>query len=132
MILPVFDKTALIPVALERPDGLEMEDRAWIIYLTKFLPALGTVNSLDEVERVMEPEHYQIVKNAGYLALIRKLTDPRWRAAGRAWLNAEATGHDVYSGDHFVEHVVDTINRDHCLDWKSGGSGPRTGPGELH
>ena len=133
MILPVFDKTALIPVALERPDGLEMEDRAWIIYLTRFLPALGTVNSLDEVEKVMEPEHFLTVKNAGYIDLIRKLTDPQWRAAGRAWLNSEATGHDVYdSAGNFIEHVVDTVNRDHCLDWKSGSSGFRTGPGELH
>ena len=133
MILPVFEKTALIPVALERPDGLEMTDRAWIIYLTKFLPALGTVNSLDEVESVMDPEHYALVKSAGYIDLIRKLMDPAWRAAGRAWLNAEATGHDVYDNNgNFIEHVIDSINRDHCLDWKGGSGGSRSGPGSLH
>ena len=134
MILPVFDKAALIPVALERPDGLEMTERAWIIYLTKFLPALGSVNSLDEVEKVMTPEHYALVKNAGYINLIRKLADPAWRAAGRAWLNAEAAGHDVYDEKgNFIGHVIDSTNRDHCLDWKgSSGSGGRFGPGELH
>ena len=110
-----------------------MEDRAWIIYLTKFLPALGMVNSLDEVESVMDPEHYQMVKNAGYIRRIQKLMDPAWRAAGREWLNAEATGHDVYDEfGRFVEHVTDSINRDHCLDWRGGGPGYRTGPGKLH
>jgi len=133
MVLPVFDKTALIPVALERPDGLEMEDRAWIIYLTKFLPALGTVDTLADVEGAMSPEHYAIVKNAGYIDLIKKLTDAEWRAAGRAWLDAEATGHDVFDEDgRFIEHVTDSIHRDHCLDWPSGGSGKRSGPGILH
>ena len=129
MILPVFDKTALIPVALEYPDGLEMDDRAWIIYLTKFLPALGTVNSLDEVKQVMKPDHYDIVEKAGYIGLIRKLQDPAWRRAGRAWLDAEATGHDVFDEfGNFVEHVIDTRNRDHCFDWPTGGGGPRAGP----
>ena len=130
MILPVFDTAALIPVALEHPDGMEMDDRAWIIYLTKFLPALGTVNSLDEVKNVMKPEHYQIVDQAGYIGLIRKLQDPSWRRAGRAWLDQEATGHNVYDEfGRFLYHVIDTRNRDHCLDWPSGGSGgPRAGP----
>ncbi len=110
-----------------------MEDRAWIIYLTKFLPALGTVDTLADVEGAMSPEHYAIVKNAGYIDLIKKLTDAEWRAAGRAWLNAEATGHDVFDEDgRFIEHVTDSIHRDHCLDWPSGGSGKRSGPGILH
>ncbi len=133
MILPVFDKSALIPVALEIPDGAEMEDRAWIIYLTKFLPALGEVDSLDKVRNVMKKEHYEIVDSAGYVGLIRKLQDPAWRAIGRAWLNAEATGHDVYDETgKFVEHVIDSRNRDHCFEWKSGSGGCRRGPTSLH
>ncbi|MBQ9337470.1 MAG: hypothetical protein IJS14_09260 [Lentisphaeria bacterium] len=132
MVLPVFEKTALIPVALEKPDGMLMEDRAWIIYLTKYLPALGTVDSLDAVKGMMDPDDYNTVNNAGYPGRIRKTMDPDWRAAGRAWLNAEATGHDVYDEyGNFVEHVTDTVNRDHCLDWPGGG-GHRTGPGKLH
>ncbi|MBE6372617.1 MAG: hypothetical protein E7055_11180 [Lentisphaerae bacterium] len=133
MILPVFNQAALIPVALEIPDGAEMEDRAWIIYLTKFLPALGEVDSLDKVKNVMKKEHYAIVDNAGYIGLIRKLQDPAWRAIGRAWLDAEATGHDVYDDTgKFVEHVIDSRNRDHCFDWKSGSGGYRRGPTSLH
>ena len=134
MILPVFEKTALIPVSLESPDGLLMEDRAWIIYLTKFLPALGTVNSLDEVKNVMKPEHYNIVDRAGYIGLIRKLQDPEWRRAGREWLDAEATGHDIFDPltHNKIGHVIDTRNRDHCFDWlKSGSGGPRYGPSVL-
>lgn len=134
MVLPVFNKTALIPVALERADGLEMEDRAWILYLTKYLPALGMVDSLDKVRSIMDPDHYRIVNDAGYPKDLEKPQDYNWRKAGRDWLNAEATGHDIY--DEFgnkIEHVTDTRNRDHCLDWRSGGgSSRRSGPGELH
>ena len=133
MILPVFNQSAMIPVALEIPDGYEMDDRAWIIYLTKFLPALGKVDSLDKVKNVMRKDHYEIVENAGYVGLIRKLQDPAWRAIGRAWLDAEATGHDVYDEmGKFVEHVIDTRNRDHCFEWRSGSGGYRRGPTSLH
>ena len=133
MILPVFNQAALIPVALEIPDGAEMEDRAWIIYLTKFLPALGEVDSLDKVKDVMKKEHYEIVNNAGYIGLIRKLQDPAWRAAGRAWLDAVATW--TYIKDEsgkIIGREPETRNRDHCFDWKSGSGGYRRGPTSLH
>ena len=133
MILPVFNQAALIPVALEIPDGAEMEDRAWIIYLTKFLPALGEVDSLDKVKDVMKKEHYDIVNNAGYIGLIRKLQDPAWRAAGRAWLDAVATW--TYIKDEsgkIIGREPETRNRDHCFDWKSGSGGYRRGPTSLH
>ena len=133
MILPVFNQAALIPVALEIPDGAEMEDRAWIIYLTKFLPALGEVDSLDKVKDVMKKEHYEIVNNAGYIGLIRKLQDPAWRAAGRAWLDAVAPW--TYIKDEsgkIIGREPETRNRDHCFDWKSGSGGYRRGPTSLH
>ncbi len=133
MVLPVFDKVALIPVALERTYGNSMDDRAWIIYLTKYLPALGTVDNLDDVRNVMEPEHYKLVEEAGYVALIKKLTNAAWRAGGVNWLQSEATGYDQYdSSGNYIGHVIQSLNRDHCLDWLSGGGGYRTGPGELH
>ncbi|MBO7146731.1 MAG: hypothetical protein J6W81_03175 [Lentisphaeria bacterium] len=133
MVLPVFDKVALIPVALERSYGVSMEDRAWIIYLTKFLPALGQVDEIDATEYIMRKDHFTLVKNAGYIDLIKKLTDPRWRQVGIDWLNAEATGYDEFDeAGNFIRHVTTSINRDHCLDWCSGGGGYRTGPGELH
>lgn len=133
MVLPVFTQTALIPVALERSYGTAMEDRAWILYLTEFLPALGMSDTLEDAQKYMKPEHYQTVKEAGYIDLIRKLADPAWRAEGIRWLNSEATGYDKYDEyGNFIGHVTQTLNRDHCLDWGSGGGGYRTGPGELH
>ena len=135
MVLPVFYKATLIPVSLERAEGVAMEDYAWIIYLTKYLPALGKVSDREELARgtVLEPKYYQIVKDAGYLDLLKKLEDPAWRAEGRAWLEAEATGHDVFDAHgRKVGHVVDTVNRDHCNDWPGGSGGLRTGPGTLH
>lgn len=133
MVLPVFTQTALIPVALERSYGTAMDDRAWILYLTEFLPALGMSDTLEDAQRYMKPEHYQTVKDAGYIDLIRKLADPAWRAEGIRWLNSEATGYDKYDEyGNFIGHVTQTLNRDHCLDWGSGGGGYRTGPGELH
>ncbi len=134
LVLPVFDKVALIPVALERSYGLSMEDRAWIIYLTKYLPALGTVDNIDDVKNAIDPEYYKLVDDAGYISLIKRLTDPAWRAQGVAWLNAEATGRDLYdSMGNYIGHETLSLNRDHCLDWSSGGSGGyRNGPGELH
>ena len=133
MVLPVFPQTALIPVALERSYGTAMDDRAWILYLTEFLPALGMSDTLEDAQRYMKPEHYQTVKDAGYIDLIRKLADPAWRAEGIRWLNSEATGYDKYDEyGNFIGHVTQTLNRDHCLDWGSGGGGYRTGPGELH
>ncbi|OQA87005.1 MAG: hypothetical protein BWY31_01049 [Lentisphaerae bacterium ADurb.Bin242] len=135
IVLPVFDKVALIPVALERTYGNSMDDRAWIIYLTKYLPALGTVDNLDDVRNMMEPEHYKLVEEAGYIALIKKLTNAAWRAEGVNWLNSEATGYDQYdSSGNYIGHVIQSLNRDHCLDWPSGGGGggPRPGPPILN
>ena len=135
MVLPVFYKATLIPVALERAEGVSMEDYAWIIYLTKYLPALGQVSDREELARgtILESKYYQIVKDAGYLDLLKKLEDPAWRAEGRAWLQAEATGHDIFDATgRKIGHVVDTINQDHCNDWPGGSGGLRTGPGILH
>lgn len=136
MVLPVFSKVALIPVALEVAEGVAMEDYAWIIYLTKYLPALGKVDNMDDLANGinLEPKYYKIVKDAGYIDLLKKLEDPAWRAEGRAWLEAEATGHDVFdAAGRKIGHVVDTVNRDHCNDWPSGGGGGfRGGPGVLH
>lgn len=134
MVLPVFTKVALIPVALEVAEGIAMEDYAWIIYLTKYLPALGKVDHIDDLAdgSHLDPKYYNIVKEAGYIDLLKKLEDPAWRAEGRAWLEAEATGHDVFDqAGRKIGHVVDTVNRDHCNEWPSGNSFVK-GPGALH
>ena len=65
--------------------------------------------------------------------MIKKLDNLSWRLQGRAWLNAEATGHDTYDPfGNVTGHVTDTINEDHCDDWGGGGGGGRYGPGKLH
>ena len=131
MVLPVFDKVTLIPVALEPVYGMPMDDRAWIIYITKYLPALGTVNNIDDVEALLDPADFALCRK--YHNLIKNLDDLSWRLRGRQWLNAEATGHDVYDAfGNVTGHVTDTINEDHCDDWASGGGGNRYGPGKLH
>ena len=135
MVLPVFYKAALIPVALEPAEGIAMEDYAWVIYLTKYLPALGQVSNREELAngKILDPKYYQIVRDAGYLDLLKKLEDPAWRAEGRAWLEAEATGRDIFdSFGRKIGHEVLTVNRDHCNDWVGGGGGLRRGPGVLH
>ena len=108
-----------------------MDDRAWIIYITKYLPALGTVNNIDDVEGLLDPADFALCRK--YHNLIKNLDDLSWRLRGRQWLNAEATGHDVYDAfGNVTGHVTDTINEDHCDDWASGGGGNRYGPGKLH
>lgn len=131
MVLPVFDKVTLIPVSLEPVYGVPMDDRAWIIYITKYLPALGTVNNIDDVQGILDPADFALCLR--YHNLIKKLDNLSWRLQGRAWLNAEATGHDTYDPfGNVTGHVTDTINEDHCDDWGGGGGGGRYGPGKLH
>ena len=131
MVLPVFEKVTLIPVALEPVYGMPMDDRAWIIYVTKYLPALGKVNNIDDVEGQLTREEFALCRK--YHKLIKDLDNLTWRLRGREWLNAEATGHDIYDAfDNVIGHVTDTTNEDHCDDWRSGGGGNRYGPGKLH
>ena len=131
MVLPVFEKVTLIPVALEPVYGMPMDDRAWIIYVTKYLPALGKVNNIDDVEGQLTREEFALCRK--YHKLIKDLDNLTWRLRGREWLNAEATGHDIYDAfDNVIGHVTDTTNEDHCDDWSSGGGGNRYGPGKLH
>lgn len=131
MVLPVFEKVTLIPVALEPVYGMPMDDRAWIIYVTKYLPALGKVNNIDDVEGQLTREEFALCRK--YHKLIKDLDNLTWRLRGREWLNAEATGHDVRDAfDNVIGHVTETTNEDHCDDWSSGGGGNRYGPGKLH
>ena len=129
-----FDATAkvtLIPVALEPVYGMPMDDRAWITYVTKYLPALGKVNNIDDVDGHLTEEEFALCRK--YHNLIKNLDNLSWRLRGREWLNAEATGHDVRDAfGNVIGHVTDTTNEDHCDDWGSGGGGNRYGPGKLH
>ncbi|MBO5760058.1 MAG: Tad domain-containing protein [Lentisphaeria bacterium] len=122
LVLPVFETVTLIPVALECPEGLPMYDYAWVLYITKYLPALGQSGSIEEAMGKLPAEEAVMVDPI--VDALRLLDSPEYREQGRAWLNAEATGHDEFDEfGNFIRHVTDTLNRDHCNDWP-GGNGP--------
>lgn len=133
MLLPVFEKTALIPVSLEPVYGMSSVDYDWYLFISKFLPALGESNSIDEAAGKLDARTRS--RTAWYAQMLKKLDNPEWRQKGIQWLKAEATGHNIYDiNGKFISHVTDTINEDHCNDWPSGGGGggTRYGPGKLH
>ena len=132
VILPVFDKTTLVPVSLECPDGMPMYDYAWVVYVTKFLPAVGQSNTIDGAAAYMTGAEWAMVQK--YVDCWRILENPAFRQQGLDWLNAEATGYNEYDENgNFIQHVITSLNRDHCNDWRGGsGGGSRIGPGKLH
>ena len=107
LVLPVFDTVTLVPVSLECPAGLPMHDYGWVIYITKYLPALGQSASLDEALSKLPPE--EAILASPFVEALRRLDDPSFRERGRTWLDMEATGHNDQ-------------NRDHCNDWPGGGA----------
>lgn len=124
LVLPVFETVTLIPVALECPEGLPMHDYSWVLYITKYLPALGNSGSLEEALSKLPAEEAVLVNP--YVEALRLLDSPEFREQGRTWLNAEATGHNEYDQyGNFIRHVTDSLNRDHCNDWPKGSSGGR-------
>ena len=133
MVLPVFEKAAIIPVSLEDPGGFDPFDYQWYAFLTEYLPHLGTVSSLAEQEAWMTSQAHSSWYSS-YHAALKKLDNPEWRAQGIAWLDAEARGHDVYDANgNVVGHIVDATNEDTCDDWGSGpGPGTRQGPNMVH
>ncbi len=132
MVLPVFTRTSLIPVALEPVYGMSSIDLDWYLFITKFLPALGTVDSIDAALAKLDSDTRR--RTSYYANLLKKLDDPEWRQKGLDWLAEEVSGHYVYDKDgHRIGYVVDSTNEDHCDDWPTGGGGGhRTGPGKLH
>ncbi len=136
MILPVFTDVALIPVSLEPVYGLNQIDRDWIIFLTKYLPLLGTTNSLSDMESAIhrkeleDSQKYGEAKNywsscLDYHRALEKFSDPAWRQRGIDWLNTPI----AYDK---VTKQPSRYNKDACRDWPSGGSGERVGPGSIH
>lgn len=126
LVLPVFDDVTLVPVSLECPAGLPMHDYAWVLYVTKYLPALGQSGGIEEALGKLPANEAALVNP--YVDALRLLDSPQFREQGRTWLDTEATGHNEYDEyGNFIRHVTDTLNRDHCNDWPKGGSGRRKG-----
>lgn len=125
MILPCFERTVLIPTALEPSSAADEFDYQWYAFLTEYLPALGTVGSVSQMgpDVVPVPEHWGWF--TGWHAALLKLSDPAWRQQGLDWLDDPVLDKDG--------KVVGT-NEDKCDVPPPGGPGPRPpgGPGSLH
>ena len=115
VVLPVFDKVALIPRAWEsRSDRIDSFDSQFYYFLTEFLPVLGTTDDLADIPGLMSSnEHWQQGMFDGYYNALQKINDPSWRQKGIDWLETVNTNPDT--GEQYT-------NEDTCDDWPSGGS----------
>ncbi len=131
MILPVFDKTSIIPAALsDNPGDSEMNNPYFMAFLKEYLPHLGSVNSLSEMEPWMD-SHPHGAWFREYHEALKKLNDPEWRQKGIDWLETVAKT-TTYIDENGKEVDKTYTNEDFCNYWPSGGSGPVTGPSVLH
>lgn len=124
MILPCFERSALIPTSLESSSSPDEFDYEWYAFLTEYLPTLGTVGSISDMgpDVVPVPEHWGWF--VWYHNALLKLDDPEWRARGIEWLETPVTDADG--------NTVGT-NEDGCDVPPPGGGGRvPTGPGSLH
>jgi hypothetical protein len=154
MVLPVFDKTRLIPVAMQDPTGLYDPFNAEQYELFEFLkwaageePYTIAVNDINNPPITNPP-----CPSAKYLALFQKLDSEDWRSkgwnrnydsqtiptyyntdtnpSGAGWLQMGRTF--MYDTNGIPLSVL-TTNEDSCDDWEGGpGPGHRQGPTTLH
>ncbi len=124
-ILPCFERSVLIPVSLEPESGVDPFDYKWYAFLTEYLPALGTCNSLDEMgpEKLPDPSKWSWF--IYYHNALKKLDDPAWRQQGIDWLDTPILDKDGKKTGTY-EDTCDKPDRG------GGGSGPSSGPGKLH
>ena len=139
MILPCFERAALIPVSLEDPGGFDPFDYKWYAFLTEYLPTLGTTDSLNNMPGLMSAsysDHWNSGWFAYYHAALLKLNDPEWRQQGIAWLETDIGNLPIYGDPNnpttITGYTPHDYNEDHCDDWTGGGTSPRAGPSILH
>jgi hypothetical protein len=146
MVLPVFDKSRLIPVAMQDPSGLYDPFDADQYALFEFLKWVANVDD------IMNPPADPPCPSAYYLALFQKLATENWRSrgwnrnyvdqiiptffdpdtnpTGAGWLQMGRTFTYDINGNPIA---VLTTNEDSCDDWPGGpGPGTRQGPKTLH
>ena len=121
IVLPVFDRSAIIPASLENPGSSPLADYNWSKFQLEYLPALGTVDSLDAM-----PEHLKRAHQWRH-EMLKKLDDPAWRQQGLDWLNTPKWAKDPDDPDKLIQVG---INEDDCTYW-DGGGGSRH-PSSLH
>ena len=119
MVLPVFTKTALIPIALEQVDGISMGDIDWYYYLTEFVPLLSDSSSIDEAwERANKPGNHRGYYES-YKDALKDLDNPEFRKRGLDWLNSPSAWAKDENG---IRRPIRT-RRDDCN--VEGSDGPR-------
>ncbi len=146
MVLPVFDKSRLIPVSMQDPTGLYDPFNADQYALFLFLKWAATVDD------IMNPPADPPCPSAYYLACFQKLNTQDWRSkgwnrdyisqtiptsfdpvknpTGAGWLQMGRTFVNDING---VPASVATTNEDTCDGWPGGGPGNRRGPiGPIH
>jgi hypothetical protein len=143
MVLPVFDKSRLIPVAMQDPSGLYDPFNADQYALFMFLKWVANVSDINNPPAGC-PSAY-------YLALFQQLGRETWRyrgwnrnivaqtiptfynqdtnPTGAGWLQMGRTFTYDING---APVSVLTRNEDSCDDWPGGGPGTREGPTTLH
>ncbi len=89
MVLPIFDKTSIIPNSLEKKGGDADSDIGWFFFLREYLPTLGTVDNLSDMPSAISAagygDHWHYF--AKYHNLLLQFNDPEWRKQG--WNNYE-------------------------------------------
>lgn len=135
LVLPVFSETALLPVALEPPEGFGQLDRSWFLFLTEYIPLLGASSSLDEQwGKVLQQYPRDAWRFFSYHTALKKLSDPEWHRRGLEWLNKEIKVGEYENPLTHEKIPVYKKNRDFCDRWfdPGGSGGIRKGPGSLH
>ena len=126
MVLPVFTKTALIPISLEPVEGFSMLDIAWLYYLTEFVPLLADSPTLEDawakaMERYPSHLHYFVY----YYQALCMINDPDFRQSGLDWLDATA----VWGKDDEDNPFPIYTNREHHCYGLGVESNPPSGGG---
>lgn len=120
LILPVFTKTALIPIALEQVRGISMGDIDWFYYLTEFVPLLSESPTLDDAwERASNTEGYHSGRYMSYYQALKLLDDPAFRKRGLDWLDSPSAWARDANGNRYPIRT----HRDDC-HVTGGGSQP--------
>lgn len=146
MVLPVFDKVRIIPVAMQNPTGEYDPCDVDLFNLLEFL------KWADEVDDLSNPGSSPPAGTEEYLACLQNLNDVTWRSqgynrsysetiptepydsetnpSGAGWL--QMAYEYEYDGEGEPVAILET-NEDTCDDWVEGtGPGQRDGPSVLH
>ncbi len=148
MVLPVFDKSRLIPLAMQDPSGLydPFDSRQYELY--EFLQWLDEVDDLDDPGSSPPPG------GSYFLSCLQKLNTESWRSSGynRNFVDTGSYPTTAYDEDtnpngagwlqmgYLYEYdatgltpiaIIET-NEDTCDDWEGSGPGTRDGPSVLH